>query len=299
MDRTCQKCGKVCRYPSDLKSLLARKTPCTPIVERHELSTAEQAKPIPCRFCGHRFTTPQGLSRHLKGSCKIAGSEEGLEKLYEHTLKKQLADQAQQMTQMQAAMQQQTQMVAAMQQQMQAMVLATPAQAAVPQQVNNGQVAHTINNAPVITINVFGGEKLGHIGTSQVKALLDATLQSSQSPLDAATQALIRAATLIYSDPDHPENLTCYIPNKKRDEVMVHGTTGWEIQSGKVVLPPMATRSCDVLFDKQPVEDAARYGDLMKALRDNEEALTQGKEVSTILVRNKALLEAALGALPH
>ena len=61
----------------------------------------------------------------------------------------------------------------------------------------------------------------------------------------------------------------------------------------------MATRSCDLLFDKQPFEDAAQYGDLMKALRDNEEALPQGTALSAVLIRNKALLEAALGALPH
>ena len=54
-----------------------------------------------------------------------------------------------------------------------------------------------------------------------------------------------------------------------------------------------------MLFDKQPFEDAAQYGDLMKALRDNEEALTQGKAISAVLIRNKALLEAALGALPR
>ena len=227
-----------------------------------------------------------------------------MEKLYEHTLKKQLADQAQQMATMQATALRQTDAMAALTLQVQALLAAktqdaAPAQAAVPTVVNNTQVT-TIVNAPVqITINVFGGEKIAHIGQPQVRALLDAILQSSQSPLDAATQALIRAATLIYSDPDHPENLTCYIPNKKRDEVMVHGSTGWEIQSGKVVLPPMATRSCDMLFNKQPFEDAARYGDLMKALRDNEEALTQGKAISAVLIRNKALLEAALGALPR
>ena len=250
MDRTCTLCKKVFQAPSRLKRHQARKTPCAPIVAIHELPIAEQAKPHPCKFCGHRFTLPQGVSQHIRNSCKIAGSEEGMEKLYEHTLKRQLADQQAKTSSLETQM-------ATMQAQMQAMALA-PAPQRVPQQVNNTQMT-TIVNAPVqvITINAFGGEQLKHIGTPQIKALLDATLQSSQSPLDAATQALIRAATLIYSDPEHPENLTCYIPNKKRDEVMIHGTTGWEIQSGQVALPPMATRSCDVLFDKQPVEDEA------------------------------------------
>ena len=30
------------------------------------------------------------------------------------------------------------------------------------------------------------------------------------------------AATMVYSDPAHPENLMCYLPNKKQDSALVH-----------------------------------------------------------------------------
>lgn len=45
-----------------------------------------------------------------------------------------------------------------------------------------------------------------------------------------------------------------------------------------------------MLFEHQPFEHAEKYGDLMVALRDNEEAFKNNKKMRTILVRNKSLL---------
>ena len=280
MGHQCDKCGKSFAYPCRLRDHLRRKTPCTAVVESHELSLEDQAKDHACRFCGHRFASPQGVSQHLKKFCKIAGSAEGMEKLYNHTLKKQL-------------LQQQAQ-IDALTSQVQALTLpdAPPMVAQQAATIINGPVTATVTNH--VTINMFGGEKIDHIERCNVRELLDKTLATGQSPLDSALQALIRAAALIYSDPSHPENLTCYIPNKKNDEVMIHGDAGWEVQPCQVVLPPMAMRSCNLLFNKQPFEDAEPYGDLMIALRDNEEAFKKGKQMRTILVRNKDLISSLL-----
>ena len=298
-DRTCLKCGKAFKAPCHLKRHMQRKTPCAPIVDHHELSATEQAKPFPCRFCGHRFASQPSLGQHMRKNCRIVGSAEGMEKLYEHTLQRQLDEERkrriEQSTETAELKGQVAELTALLKRQL---AIVGP---------HVAQTAGTINNAPSysvtannnITINLFGGEQIQHIGTREVRAVLDKTLLSKQSPLDAALQALVRTATLIYSDLEHPENLTCYIPNKKTDDVMVHGDAGWEIQSCQLILPPMATRGYDILFDKQPFEDSARYGDLMKALRDNEEAFSQGRQMRTVLVRNKDLLEKALGTLPR
>jgi hypothetical protein len=53
------------------------------------------------------------------------------------------------------------------------------------------------------------------------------------------------SAVLVYSD---PENLTAYLPNKR--------TNGWEVQPASLVLPPMAQKNVNTLFDRQPYEDA-------------------------------------------
>ena len=234
-----------------------------------------------------------------------------MDKLYEHTLKMQLAAQQERINQLEAELQRPLsplQQLAPLADGIRDTQLAQPSTPAVPaaltqigqQSVHQGQ----IYNAPVnvnVSINVFGQEKHPHIDKRAIKCLMDTTLTEVGGVVDSRSSALavlLKTATLIYSDPEHPENLTCYLPNKKHEDVLVHGAGGWEIQPLKMVLPPMATRGLDVLFENQPFEDAEKYGDLMVALRDNEEAFKNNKEMRTILVRNRALLERVLGSLP-
>ena len=93
MDRTCHKCNKTFTKPCLLKAHLARKTPCTPITDINELPPSDQAKKHPCKYCGRRFATQISMCRHVRQSCKIANSEDGMEKLVEHTLQRQLTEQ--------------------------------------------------------------------------------------------------------------------------------------------------------------------------------------------------------------
>jgi len=88
-DRTCPKCGSVFAYPWKLKRHQQRKTSCEPILDANAAPDAAHK----CRYCGRAFTTQQALSRHTLHRCKIANSEEGMEKLFEHTLQRQLAEQ--------------------------------------------------------------------------------------------------------------------------------------------------------------------------------------------------------------
>lgn len=272
--RTCTRCGKEFKYPYLLRRHQTRKTPCAPIVEQEELPIEEKAKPYACRFCGHRFRSESSLSTHIRRHCKIALTPDGLQRLYEHTLRKQ-----------QEQIEEQTRRINLLER---AMRHKSPTF-----QVVNNVLGNQIN------INIFGGETVSHINPEKVRGVLDESIQASADPVQGATQALLKAAALIYSDPTYPENLTCYLPNKRKDDVMIHSNEGWEIQPCRLVLPPMTKKSMDALFSHQPFEDAERYGDLMRALRDNEEAYMQGKQMKTVLVRNRELLEKALGKLPH
>src|SRR5271157_4656332 len=87
-DRTCQRCGKTFPAPCRLKAHHRRKTSCDPILDSDATDTGK----CQCRYCGRGFTTPQGLSRHVKQNCKIANSEEGMDRLMEHTLQRQIAE---------------------------------------------------------------------------------------------------------------------------------------------------------------------------------------------------------------
>lgn len=160
---------------------------------------------------------------------------------------------------------------------------------------DNGHVA--VDNSKKIQINVFGQEVLDHATLAKIKAILDDSLRRPALP-EAAQTAVLKTAMLVYSDPDHPENLTAYLPNKKTDEVLVHAQAGWEVQPASLVLRPMAAKSMDTLFDRQPYNDSEEYGPLLKELAENERRYSEGAELRPILVRNKDLLARALQVLP-
>ena len=339
-DRTCAKCGKVFTHPCRLKAHERRKTPCSPIVEQAELPEAEQQKPHMCKFCGHRFSTAQGLSRHRKNHCTVVRSKAGMDMLYEHTRRKQqargeallpanssyqvrkeyLEDLERQMSSLSVA--QKATLVEGMNAhrgctpsnallappltfpgacsaEMYAQPLGALAAAARSAGGNQNIVGSGIQLNQQIQINVFGEEMTPHIGRGRVKEMLDGILRTASNPGHAALQALIETALLIYSDPDHPENITCYLPDKERGEALVHVGGEWAVRPCELVLPPMVSRSLDTLVEKQPFDDAERYGDLMKALIANEQSYKEGHKLKTVLVRNRALLEAALYGLHH
>ena len=167
-------------------------------------------------------------------------------------------------------------------------------------------IANTARVSTRITVNVFGRERTDHIGTQQVCQILNEAARAPELP-DAAIQAILGMAALIYSDPEHPENITCYLPNKKRQEAMVYGETGWEIRPVQLVLSPMAQRSVDHLFRKQPWEgDLEACTQVLKQLQvweDHNGRLRQPPGLATplqaVLVRNKQHLARLLGRVGH
>ncbi len=74
---------------------------------------------------------------------------------------------------------------------------------------------------------------------------------------DAAKTLLLEVMAQIYGNPDHPENFTSYLPNKRTDDTLVHGAKGWEIRSVQRTCQPMIEKGLDVLFEfsNQPLPD--------------------------------------------
>jgi len=99
-NRTCPKCKKQFARPALLRRHLERMKPCDPILEQ-----VQAAGGMPtCKYCGRSFTTATSMYRHVRQYCKIANSEEGMEKLFEHTLQRQLAEQSAKVDALQAQM---------------------------------------------------------------------------------------------------------------------------------------------------------------------------------------------------
>lgn len=81
----CPKCKAKFADNAHLRRHSARKTPCDPIL-------VPRAQSLSCRYCGREFTTTQALSRHVRHRCKIANTDEGMDKLMDYTLQRQLAE---------------------------------------------------------------------------------------------------------------------------------------------------------------------------------------------------------------
>lgn len=168
---------------------------------------------------------------------------------------------------------------------------------------NNLAIDNRQKNTVNVMINAFGCEQIGHITPEQIRDLLLEALRTNPTIPAAAQAAILKAAFIIYSDPAHPENVTCYIPNKKSDEALIHtlqpdGTMAWTLCPTSFVLEPLAKKSIDAIFDMQPFENADDFAPLMRELRDNEKRYAQGLELRPILIRNKDLLTRVLRALP-
>ena len=233
------------------------------------------------------------MRRHVRENCKIApnarNGDKGMEELFKHTSRRQ--------EERMAALEIQN---AEMRVQ-NAEILALLRRGATTSTLQAGEVAiqagdnAQVDNSKKIVINVFGQEKLDHVTAERIKTILDECLQRPALPT-AADEAVLKTAMLVYSDPGRPENLTAYLPNKKTKDALVHTEAGWEIQPTKLVLPPMALKSIDTLFGKQPHED--EYAPLLKELQQNEARFAAGEALQPILVRNKDLLARALKTLP-
>ena len=163
-----------------------------------------------------------------------------------------------------------------------------------------------------MNINIFGRENIDRVTKPQVFDILRGLGPVGDNVKAIAEKAIIQAAMLIFSDPAHPEDLTCYLPNKKGDNALVHGETGWEVQPVGLVLSPMAAQSIETLFKHQPAPDEStpandvkwmmeECGRIMRYIADHEGTITNEPprgEMRGILIRNKDLLQQVLAKLP-
>ena len=308
-DRTCASCGRTFQLPCRLRAHLRRKTPCALILDVADLPKEAREDPDlakkQCRFCGRTYASYTSMRRHVRTSCKIAPTKKngdaGMELLYAHTVRRQEARIAALEAQNARMEAQNAEMLSLMKQLVPRGGGGAAVQAGevgVVVDVAEAGVAEVVvdNSRKVVNINVFGAETLGHITPELIRGILDEALSSGAlakgtPELAAAARAtVVRTALAVYSDPERPENITCYLPNKKTGDTMVHLEEGWEVKPAGLVLPPMAQKSIGVLFDKQPYEGAEAYGVLMREVSDREARIGAGGALRPVLVRNKALL---------
>lgn len=284
------------------------------ILDREDLSEEKKKNPHGCRFCGRTFATRLSMQRHIRKSCKIAprdGDTRGMDRLYDHVLQKQEEKLQEQEKKMQAMAAQIEELKAGGKP---AVAIGGGANVAGDMKTttimgNGNAVDQSIKN---ITINIFGSEKTDHISHKDVLGLIQKLPPFGDDLSEAGKRLILSMAMKIFSDDKHPENITCYLPNKKGKEVMVHGASGWEVVPASLSLSPMASRSVDELFAKQPWPgqngidaDAKmeRPTQVLGYIKRHEGTLIESasapsSELRAIPIRNKDLLTKALTKLP-
>jgi len=306
----CEKCGVSFPKNQGLAKHMMRKTPCAPILDIEDLPEKERDNPNKCQYCGRVFTRAGSLKRHIRQSCKIALNEKngnaGMEKLMEHTLQRQITEQNDKINQLTALVTQMAGQLQPVDESKQPQVTQNA------ERINN--VTNNVDNSVTqnIQINVFGHENVDHITRGRVHQILAPLMAAA--PADAAVQAILQTAILIYSDPERPENVTCFLPNKKTKDALVYGDAGWEIKPISLVLPPMMQKSVDLVFDKQPIvgvddspddTDMDACGRILKEMQVFEKDVTRTRQVAgpdgmlrTVLVRNKDQLKRTQPKIP-
>jgi C2H2-type zinc finger protein/C2H2 type zinc finger protein len=276
--RTCHKCNKSFPYPRDLKKHLARKTPCAPIVDVAELSAADLLKEYSCRYCGRTFTTATAMSRHVKHRCQIANSEEGMEKLMEHTLQRQMAEMSARIDKLTTLLEKQAILVPQIQPQ---------AAIQIAGQVNTGPVTNNILapvlntvNQTVINIVPWDSERRISVDTKQIAAafaenarvreytkLSDYELADPEIAPPYVTELLMDLVKRAHTD---PANRNVYLSAQRADQALVLMENGrWE-----VVALQEATR---LMFDgvaKQMHRLMMTYEELRKLPLEAQNALS-------------------------
>lgn len=180
---------------------------------------------------------------------------------------------------------------------------------------STGKTVNTIYNTTnatfnvAISVNVFGAEDTSHITHNAVWNMLKSIGLARTDTRKAAEMAILKMAMMIFSDKARPENLTCYLPNKRGANTLIHQEEGWEEVPLMMSMEPIATRAIEELFRKQPfpgvngIPQDADIGDISKVLRyiiDHEKELVNGglPVLKSIVIRNKELLAQAHKKLP-
>ena len=308
-DLTCQKCGKTFKKLCWLKRHSKRKTSCATIIRTKEIPLKEQVKPFHCKFCNRGFTNQHHMRRHIRKTC-IIGNLDPL--MIEHVKQQQeqnilLQERLEKMeTQVSQLV---TLLTTREEQHNTSMTTQNGSNKTIATQGDNNTTTQN-NIKQNVTINIFGQETVDHIDYLTVYKLLN-EIQPRFEVQEAAKALLSEILLKIYGSADHPENRTCYLPNKKTSDTIVHGPGGWENRSSLRTCQPMIQKGLDVLFKfgNQPLSDKPgcenmkppdKFEDIYKALvaKESEYPGEMKNEIRAILLQIRTLLQKEQDNLP-
>jgi len=217
---TCPRCGLVLKSKNNLLGHLRRVNPCEPLLQ--DISSAEALQMFKvrtrnhgdyeCEMCLSRFASEFSLTRH-QGKCfrrKKVFQDTAVMQFKMLTKVQQLEAQIKELT-------------------------GNPATINITNNFNQ-----TIHDNRSININYVGRESMGHILSN--KNFLDQCLIRTD-------KGLIELIQRIHCDPEHPENMNVFVPNKRERFVKEYDRTGWISRQKERVLRPVVYNGKDIMVD--------------------------------------------------
>jgi hypothetical protein len=175
------------------------------------------------------------MYRHVRQNCKIANSDEGMEKLLEHTLQRQLAEQGAQISELTSLVKQLAQLQPAQLQPAQLQINNSKQQIINAGQVNNGPVINT-----TVNINAWDGDRRIGVEMSHIIAAFaenvrlqeyarmgDHELTDPEIAPPYVTELLMDLTRRAHAA---PETRNVYLNPRRVDQVLVHKRSGqWAV----------------------------------------------------------------------
>jgi hypothetical protein len=249
MPFACTTCGKSFPKNQGLRTHMLRKNTCAPILDIVHQSDEDRNKT--CRYCGRIYSRPDNLKRHLK-TCKIAGSEEGMTKLLEHTLQRQISAQQKQIKEYAIRMDEQTTQMTMLTDMIRTQIISqgqllglaaqqrmitNPAISANIANVTTNIALTTINNT--INVRPFTRSNAVTIPVSMLRtaftenprlveycSMTDEEKTDAEKAVPYVLEALIDLTRRAHAD---PESRNIYLNPHRADQVMVYDAETWRV----------------------------------------------------------------------
>jgi hypothetical protein len=210
-------------------------------MDHADLTEADKRKPHECKYCGRRYASQVSVYRHMRQSCKIANSDEGMDKLFEHTLERQITAQTKEVSELKSQVGRLTELLEKQ------LTLGAPEPAPSSTkietrveraaQVNTGAVT---NNTQVINILPWDGDRRIAVGLAEIAAafaengrlkeyarLGDHELTDPEIAPPYVTELLMDLTKRAHAD---PAARNVYLNPRRADQALVHMKSGkWEV----------------------------------------------------------------------
>ena len=139
-------------------------------------------------------------------------------------------------------------------------------------------------------VNIFGQETMAHVTRERVEAIIDESLSYMATIEAGATMVVLKVATLLYTDPAHPENLTCYMQDQETDYAYIRTECGWEVCPLCMLITPVGRKVTELI-----VENAGNYPLLVEELQRVGAFYMADCMLKALLCRNNVIRQLTSG----